>query len=389
MAPQREWYDKDYYEILGVTDSAAPKDITKAYRKLARQLHPDANPNNAAAEDKFKQVAAAYDVLGDEAKRKEYDEVRKLGPMGGMFGAGQGGPGGGAGGFGGPGGYSFNVGTDGLGDLLGGLFGNRGRRGPGAGGRGAGPQRGQDLTATLTLDFVDAANGITTALYLTSDAVCSTCNGNGAAPGSSPRVCGVCGGRGVVDDNQGFFSLSTPCTACAGKGVVIDSPCPTCHGSGSERRPRDVKVRIPAGVADGQTIRLKGRGGPGRNGGPSGDLLVECHVNPHRMFGRDGDNLTVRVPVTFTEAALGADIEVPTLDGGRVTLRLKPGTQPGTKHRVKGRGVATSRRTGDLIVTVDVAVPTTLSPEQRTAVEDLARSTTTSPRDHLFAPMEG
>ena len=373
MAPQREWYEKDYYKVLGVSDDATPKDITKAYRKLARGLHPDANPNDPKAEERFKDVSAAYDVVGDEAKRKEYDEVRRLGPMAG-------GPGGfGPGGFG-PGGAQFNVGTEGLGDLLGGLFGGRGRRGPGAGGRGAGPQRGDDLEATLTLSFVDAAHGITTSLQLVSDAVCSVCSGSGAAPGTSPRVCPTCGGRGTTDDNQGFFSFSTPCRTCQGRGVTIDDPCPNCRGGGTERRPREVKVRIPAGVADGQTIRLKGRGGPGRNGGPAGDLLVVCQVAPHPRFSRDGDNLLVRVPISFTEAALGSDIDVPTLDGGRVTLRVKPGTQPGSKHRVKGRGIATAHHTGDLIVTVDLVVPTELSEAEREAVEALGRATTSSPR---------
>ena len=376
MAPQREWMEKDYYKILGVPETATPKEVTKAYRQLARELHPDANPGNAAAEERFKDVSAAYDVVGDEAKRKEYDEVRRLGPVGGMFGGGR--PGGGGGG---PGNFSFN--GEGLGDLLGGLFGQRGRRGPGAGGRGAGPQRGEDLVATLTLDFEDAVRGITTSLHLTSDAACSTCAGSGAAPGTAPRVCGVCGGRGVVDDNQGFFSLSTPCTACAGRGVVIETPCPTCRGTGVERRPREVKVRIPAGVDDGKSIRLKGRGSPGRNGGPAGDLLVECKVTPHRIFGRDGQNLTVRLPVTFAEAVLGAEIDVPTLDGPSVKLRLKAGTQPGSKHRVKGKGVVTDRHTGDLIVTVDVVVPGHLNDAERAAVEALSRAGTPSPRAHL------
>jgi molecular chaperone DnaJ len=376
MAPQREWLEKDYYKILGVPEAAIAKDVTKAYRKLARELHPDANPGNAAAEERFKEVSAAYDVLGDEAKRKEYDEVRKLGPMGGMFG----GPGGG-GYSGAPGGFSFN--SDGLGDLLGGLFGQRGRRGPGAGGRGAGPQRGEDLQATLTLEFVDAVRGITTTLHLTSDAACTTCSGSGAAPGTQPHVCGVCGGRGVVDDNQGFFSFSSPCTACGGRGVVIDTPCPTCRGTGIERRPREVKVRLPAGVADGQTIRLKGRGGPGRNGGPAGDLLVDCRVHPHALFGRDGHNLTLRLPVTYAEAALGAEVDVPTLDGPTVKLRLKAGTQPNSKHRVKGKGVATDRHTGDLIVSVDVVVPKHLNDAERAAVEALARAGSPSPRAQL------
>ncbi len=278
MAAQREWFEKDYYRVLGVAETATAKEITKAYRKLARDSHPDTHPGDAAAEDRFKEVSAAYDVLGDETKRKEYDEVRRLGPVGGF---GPGGPGGG------PGGTTFNVGADGLGDLLGQMFG-RGRRGGGASAAG-GPQRGADVEATLTLDFADAVRGLTTTLYLTTDAQCGTCNGSGAKPGTSPKVCSRCGGRGVVDDNQGFFSFSSPCQACAGRGVTIESPCPTCRGAGVEKRQREVQARIPAGVADGQKIRLKGRGAPGRNGGPAGDLIVECHVVAHPRFGRDGE----------------------------------------------------------------------------------------------------
>src|SRR6478735_10506733 len=317
MAPQREWFEKNYYEVLGVDESATPKDITRAYRKLARQHHPDANPGNDQSEERFKEVSAAYDVLGDESKRKEYDEVRALGggnPFGGGFN-----PTSGPGGFKGQT-FDFNVGADGLGDVLGQMFG-RGRRGGGPSAA-AGPQRGDDLSANLTLDFADAAHGITTTLHLTSDAQCSTCHGSGAKPGTQPKVCSLCGGRGVIDENQGFFSFSSPCRQCHGTGVIVEEPCPTCRGTGIERRPREVQVRIPAGVADGQRIRLKGRGGPGRNGGPAGDLFVECKVTPHRVFGRDGNNLTVRVPVTFAEAALGGDIDVPTLDGPRVMLRL-------------------------------------------------------------------
>jgi molecular chaperone DnaJ len=379
VAPQREWYDKDYYKTLGVSDKADAKEITKAYRKLARELHPDANPGNAKAEEKFKDVSAAYDVLGDDAKRKEYDEVRRLGPMGNPFGAG-----GSGGAGGGPGGFNFNVGTDGMGDLLGGLFGRQRRPGGAAGGnRGVGPQRGEDLTASLTLEFVDAAHGLTTTLHLTSDASCTTCSGSGAAPGTQPRLCGVCNGRGVTDENQGFFSFSSPCVVCQGKGVVIDTPCPTCRGKGIERRPREVAVRIPAGVADGSTIRLKGRGGPGRNGGPSGDLLVECHVTPHALFSRDGVNLLLRVPITYPEAVAGADIDVPTLEGSTVKLRLRSGTQPGSKHRVKGKGISTTKATGDLIVTVDVVVPAKPTAEEIEAVEALRLVISTSPRAHL------
>lgn len=384
MDAQREWFEKDYYRALGVDEGASAKEITKAYRKLARDLHPDKNPGDAAAEERFKEVSAAYKVLGDEATRKEYDEVRRLGPMAGMGGAG-------AGGRGAPGGFTFNVddlgGAGGLGDLFGSMFGRgapggRGRPGT-AGASGVGPRRGADISAQLTVDFADAATGLTTTLYLTTDAQCSTCNGSGARPGTTPTPCSACGGRGVVDDNQGMFSFQSPCRVCQGQGVRIDDPCPTCAGSGVEQRQREVKTRIPPGVRDGQTIRLKGRGGPGRNGGPAGDLLVELHVTPHRLFGRSGDDLTVKVPVTFTEAALGGDIDVPTLDGSHVTLRLRPGTQTGSRHRVKGRGIETPKHTGDLIVTVEVQVPTELSDDQRAALEQLASATTVNPRSQL------
>lgn len=376
MAAQREWYEKDYYQVLGVSQDAAAKDITKAYRKLARQLHPDKNPGDSVAEEKFKEVAAAYDVLGDDTKRAEYDEVRRLGPMAGSRSSGS------------PGGFNFNVNDmgdmGGLGDLFGGRFGRRGgggaRSGAGSGG-GAGPRRGADVTALLTVEFADAVRGLETTLYLTTDAQCSTCHGSGAKPGTSPRVCSNCGGRGVVDDNQGLFSFSSPCHVCQGQGTVIDDPCPTCRGSGVEKRQREVKTRIPPGVKDGQTIRLKGRGGPGRNGGPNGDLLVELKVSPHPRFGRRENDLTVTVPVTFGEAVLGAEIEVPTLDGAPVTLRLKPGTQSRSRHRVKGKGIASKSNTGDLIVTVDVQIPTELNDEQREAVEQFAAATTVNPRE--------
>jgi molecular chaperone DnaJ len=374
MAAQREWFEKDYYKTLGVSQSATAKEITKAYRKLARDLHPDKNPGNAVAEEKFKEVASAYDVLGDDAKRKEYDEVRTLGPMGG-----RGAPG--------SGGFSFNVddmGDGSLGDLFGNMFGRGGQaRGRGGASSGVGPRRGADISAQLTVDFKDSISGITTTLYLTTDAQCSTCHGSGARPGTSPTMCSACGGRGVVDDNQGMFSFSTPCRVCGGQGTRIEDPCSTCRGSGVEKRQREVKTRIPAGVKDGQTIRLKGRGGPGRNGGPAGDLLVELKVMPHPLFGRSGDNLTVTVPVTFSEAVLGAEIYVPTLDGTRVTLRLKPGTQTGSRHRVKGKGIVTARNTGDLIVTVEVQVPTDLTESQRAAIDQLAAATTVNPRSSL------
>ena len=355
MTAQREWFEKDYYAVLGVSKDASDKDITKAYRRLARQYHPDANPGNADAEEKFKQISAAYDVVGDATKRAEYDEVRRVGPMGGF-------------GPGGNGSFNFDMGEDGLGDILGQMFGGRGRR---TGGSGVGPQRGKDIESALTLSFEDAAHGLTTSLHLTADATCTSCTGSGARPGTSPKVCSACGGRGSVADNQGFFAMSSPCRSCGGNGKVIEYPCSTCRGSGIERRPREVNVRIPAGVNDGQRIRLKGRGAPGRNGGPAGDLFVECRVTPHAVFQREGLNLLVRVPVSFTEAVLGSTISVPTLENSDVTLRLKSGTQSGSRHRVKGKGIVTPKSTGDLIVTVDVAVPTTLTDKERAALEAL------------------
>jgi molecular chaperone DnaJ len=368
VAPQREWFEKDYYAVLGVSETASQKDITRAYRKLARQYHPDASGGN---EERFKEISAAYDVVGDEAKRKEYDEIRRLGPLGGFA---AGGPGAGNGGF------SFtteNLGD--IGDLLGGLFGRGSRR---RGGR-TGPARGADLEAELHLSFVDAVNGITTAVNVVGDAPCSTCGGSGARPGTSPVACPRCSGRGVLDDNQGLFSFSQPCPRCAGRGIVVEDPCPTCNGSGIERRPRSVKVRVPAGVTDGQRIRLKERGAPGRNGGPAGDLFVVVNVAPHELFGRSGDDLTITVPVTFPEAALGADVKVPTLEGPPVTIRVPPGTRNGRTFRVKDRGVPRRNSRGDLLVSVEVAVPARLSAAERKAVEALAAANSESPRAHL------
>ncbi len=371
MTVQRDWYEKDFYKTLGVADGATDKEITKAYRKLARELHPDKNPGDDVAEEKFKEVSSAYDVLGSEDKRSEYDEIRRMGPatMGGRRG--------------GSDGFSFNVGDmgGGLGDVLGGMFGGRGGGQRARGGAGVQPRRGADIEASLTVDFADAITGLETTLYLTTDAQCSTCNGNGAKPGTSPKVCSSCQGRGVTDDNQGMFSFSSPCRACQGSGSVIESPCGTCRGSGIEKRPREVKARLPAGVKDGQTIRLKGRGGPGRSGGPNGDLLVQLKVMAHQRFGRSDNNLTVAVRVPFADAALGADIEVPTLAGPTVTMHIKPGTQSGSRHRVRGKGIETTKATGDLIVTVNVIVPTELSDAERQAITELRAATTVDAKD--------
>ena len=364
MAAQREWFDTDYYSVLGIGPEASAKEITRAYRKLARELHPDKNPGDTAAEERFKAVSAAYDVLGDEARRAEYDEVRRLGPMAGQ---------------GGSGGFSFDVGDmGGFGDLFGQMFTNGRQRGS------AGPRRGVDQSARLTLSFYDAAKGVTTSLNVTSEGRCETCTGSGAQPGSEPRLCGVCGGRGAVDENQGPFSFSSPCRACNGHGRIIDNPCGICGGIGATVGHRTVQVRIPSGVNDGQTIRLKGRGGPGRNGGPAGDLLVEVAVQPHERFTRQGVNLEVTLPVTFSELALGSEVDVPTLEGESVRLRLQPGTQSGSRHRVSGRGIEVTKRgtatRGDLIVRVVVNVPTALTEKQRKAVEHLSTVLTENPR---------
>lgn len=377
MAAQREWLEKDFYKTLGVTKGATAKEITKAYRKLARDLHPDKNPGNTKAEERFKEVSAAYDVLSDDTKRGEYDELRRMGAMGGF----RSGPAGGPGGAGGFGGFQPGAGGPDISDLLGQMFGGRGRKGRGA----HASESGADLTSTLSLDLAEAVRGITTAIHLSSEGQCSSCAGSGAATGTRPERCTACGGSGVTDDNQGLFSFSSPCRVCHGNGVTIANPCPTCRGTGAETRPREVKVRIPAGVKDGQTVRLRGKGAPGRNGGNAGDLLIKVKIVADDVFGRSGNNLTTTVPVTFAEAVLGGTIEVPTMDGPTVTLRLKPGTASGSRHRVKGKGITTTSKrngtkTGDLIVTVNVDVPTELSKAQRAAVEQLAAATTVNPR---------
>ena len=367
MAPQREWLEKNFYEILGVPETAGQKDISRAYRKLARQFHPDTNPGNDQAEERFKGITAAYDVIGDEAKRKEYDDIRRVGSMGGG------------------GNFRFEE-TGDLSDLFAQFFGG-GARAPGgrsgARPRASAPVRGADLEAELSLSFTDSVYGVTTTIALSSEAPCDVCHGSGARPGTVATQCAGCNGRGVTDDNQGLFSFSKPCAACGGRGSVIADPCSQCRGTGVERRPREVKVRIPAGVDNGQRIRLAGRGAPGRGGGPAGDLLVNVRVEPDRLFGRNGANLTLDVRITFPEAALGADIRVPTLDGDPVTIRIPPGTRPGRTFRVKSRGINTGKSVGDLLVTVDIAVPSSLTAEEKGLVEALHAATHDSPREYL------
>jgi molecular chaperone DnaJ len=363
----RDYVEKDYYAALGVPKDASAADIKKAYRKLAAENHPDRNPQG---EERFKEVSEAYDVLSDESKRREYDEARTLFAGGGgrRFRPG-------AGGFdvsdlfGGGGGGGFQ-------DVFSNLF--------GGGGRQAGPRRGADLETTATLSFADAYRGATVPLRLTSPGACSTCHGTGAAPGTAPRTCPVCNGQGVVARNQGSFSFAEPCRACQGTGHVVDTPCPTCHGSGEQQQERVISVRIPAGVADGQRIRLKGKGSPGERGGPAGDLFVRVTVSGHAVFGRKGDNVTITVPVTYAEAVLGTNVTVPTPEG-QVTLKVPAGTRSGRTFRVKGKGFPKKGGHGDLLVTVDVEVPKSLTDDAREALEAYAKLVDHDPRAHLKA----
>jgi molecular chaperone DnaJ len=377
VAPQREWLEKDYYEVLGVAKDASQDAIKKAYRKLARANHPDANPGDPEAEARFKAVGEAYAVLGDEQQRREYDELRRLGAAGFATS----GPGG-FGGFG-PGGFE---GAD-LGDLLGSLFGSAAGGGfPGATAtRTRRARRGQDLRADVHLTFEDALAGVRTTLRVTGDGACDTCGGSGAASGTSPVRCTVCGGRGQVTVDQGPFSFAQPCQTCGGRGTTIESPCTTCAGSGRVVKPRQLTVRIPAGVRDGAVIRVPGRGGPGVGDGPSGDVLVTVHVEPHPRFGRRGDDVTLEVPITYSEAALGTKLTIPTPRDGTRTIKVPAGTGSGRTFRVRGEGAPKKGGgNGDLLVTVKVQVPQRLSREQRTLLEQLAGLDDTTDRDRAL-----
>jgi molecular chaperone DnaJ len=359
----KDFLEKDYYKVLGVPKTASAEEIKKAYRKLARKYHPDANKGDVKAEERFKEISEAYNVLSDVKRRKEYDDARSL--FGGGFRTT--GPGG-AGGFGGFDlGDLFGQGTGdtGLGDLLGGMFGRRSRAGAQAR-----PRRGADVEAEASLSFSDAIEGATVPLRLTGEGPCAACRGTGARSGTIPRVCPSCQGTGQASRNLGSFAFSEPCRQCRGRGMVVDDPCPVCSGSGRAMSSRTIQARIPAGVADGQRIRLKGKGAPGERGGPPGDLYVRVHVAPHPVFGRSGHNLTVTVPLTFPEAALGAEIKVPTHRGVPVSVRIPPGTPSGRTFRVRGKGVRRpDGTTGDLLVTVAVQVPEHLSGKAREALE--------------------
>ncbi|MES9538044.1 MULTISPECIES: molecular chaperone DnaJ [unclassified Actinomadura] len=379
----KDYLEKDYYKVLGVAKTASQEEIKKSYRKLARKYHPDANKGDTEAEDRFKEVSEAYDVLSDEKRRKEYDAVRSMpggfrGQQGGGFPFDLGDI------FGQSGGTQTGGAGERIGDLFGGLFGGR----AGGGARTAGTRRarrGADVETEVTLSFGRAMNGVTVPIKLTSEAACNSCRGTGAKAGTVPRVCPNCEGTGHETRNLGNFGFQEPCKECRGRGLVVDDPCPTCHGSGRATGTRTIQARIPAGVADGQKIRLKGKGAPGENGGPAGDLYVNIKVLPHKVFGRSGDNLTLTVPVTFPEAALGGEIRVPTFQGQPVTLKLPEGTPNGRKFRVKGRGAPRRDGTkGDLLVTVDVHVPQKLDEQSR---EALAKLRTAGAGDDLRADL--
>ncbi len=359
----RDAVEKDYYKALGVTKDASTADIKKAYRKLARDNHPDTNPHG---ETRFKEVSESYDVLSDPTKRAEYDEQRSLFGAGPRPGFGAGGPA--------PGGMPFDLsdlfgrpgGGGGAGGGLGDLFG----RAQGRGGRvRQQPVKGDDVEATVTLSLLDALNGAQVPLRLTTTAACVTCRGSGAAPGTAPRACGVCGGRGVTQANQGAFAFAEPCAACRGTGQVVDTPCPTCSGQGQTRQERTLTVRVPAGIEDGQKVRVAGRAGPGQHGGPAGDVLVRIRITPDPTFARRGKDVTVTAPVSFPVAALGGQVSAPTPDGSTITLKVSPGTASGRTFRVKGRGGPK----GDLLVTLEVTVPKMLTDEGRAALEAYAK----------------
>jgi molecular chaperone DnaJ len=372
----------DYYKILGVGKNASEDEIKKAYRKLARKYHPDANQGDKKAEERFKEISQAHDVLSDPEKRKAYD---RGGFLGGFAPGGAGG-----------GGFDPGAFTGGFSDILSNLFGGGGGAGPAGGRGGAGgrvrprPARGRDLETEVSLSFEQAVKGAQVPLAVPTSQPCPTCHGSGAKPGTTPRVCPVCNGRGLESQSQGIFSMSQPCSNCHGSGTVIDDPCPTCQGSGAQRSIKRMRVNIPAGVKDGSRIRLAGKGEPafGANGdaGAPGDLYVITRVGESSVFKRSGDNLEVEVPLTIPEALQGAVIEVPTLNGSK-RLRVPPGTRHGTVQRLRGEGPARlgGKGNGDIHYRFVLDVPTSLSPEQSEAVDRLSKVMNGNPRERLFA----
>jgi molecular chaperone DnaJ len=355
------------YETLGVPKNASDDEIKKAYRKLAREYHPDRNPGDNGAEERFKEVQTAYDLLSDPEKRREYDTYGASVPRGFP----------GAAGGGGVRFEEFDLGN--LGDILGGMFG-AGRRGGGA--RMA--VRGDDLETRVRISFEDSLKGAQVRVPVEVETACSVCHGTGAEPGTAPVVCPECGGRGVVSDSQGLFAFSQPCSRCQGNGTIVEKPCRQCRGTGRERRRKHYSVKIPAGAKSGTRVRLKGKGEAGRNGGPPGDLFVVVDVEPSTIFVRRGSDLVLDVPVTYPEAALGASVEIPTPDGP-VALKIPAGTESGKLLRVKGRGAPHLKGNGrgDLLARVNVTVPKKLSKAEKEALEAYGKVSRENPRERL------
>ena len=357
----------DLYKTLGVDKKASPDEIKKAYRKLARENHPDANQGDAAAEERFKEIQGAYDTLSDAEKRKQYDTFGANGPR--------------AGGGTGPGGFAYeNVDLSDLLGQFGGIFG----RGGGRRGRPQ-PQRGADLESRVRLSFEDALAGAQVRVPVEADAACRTCHGTGAEPGTSPVTCPQCGGSGTVSDSHGLFALSQPCPRCRGNGVIVEKPCKTCRGAGRERVTKRYAVKIPAGAKDGTRVRLRGKGEAGTNGGPSGDLFVVVSVEPSTLYERRDADLVLDVPVTYPEATLGATVEIPTPEGP-VNLKVPAGTESGKLLRVKGRGAPKLKGggKGDLLARVKVTVPQKLTKAERGALEEYDKVLRERPRDRAF-----
>jgi molecular chaperone DnaJ len=356
---------KDYYGTLGVGKSASQDEIKKAYRKLARQFHPDRNPGDKQAEERFKEIQEAYSVLSDTEKRRRYD-------AGDMFTGGAGGAGFDP--------SAFRTGGFGsFGDILSDLFGRGGRAGPQR-------QRGRDLETEVRLSFDQAINGAQVSVAVPKEDACATCNGTGAQPGTTPRTCSRCNGRGIETEGQGMFSISQPCSVCGGRGVVIENPCKTCGGRGVTRQVKRYRVRIPAGVREGSRIRLAGKGEPGVAGGPTGDLYVITRVAASPVFNRKGDDLEVEVPITIAEAVRGATVEVPTLNGTK-KIRVPAGTRDGTIQRLRGEGPQklSGRGRSDIRYRMRIDIPKSLTTEQRQAIEQLAEVINGNPRADLLA----
>jgi molecular chaperone DnaJ len=373
---------KDFYSVLGVSSSASQDEIKKAYRKLAKQYHPDANANDPKAAERFKEISEANNVLGDAEKRKQYDEMRRLGAFEGFSGArggaGGGFPGGRPGGApGGAAGFDFsNVdigGLGGLGDLFSSIFNQSGRAGA-AGGRGRAPERGQSVETHVEVPFRTAIAGGKIPVTLEVTEECPTCHGSGAAPSATMKICPECSGRGTVSFGQGGFAVNRPCPVCLGRGQVPSQPCPTCNGSGEVRTRKKVMITVPPGSDNGTKVRLKGQGGRGANGGPAGDLIVEFVVHPDRFFKREGQDLVATVPLNIAQATLGSKISVRTIDDKKVAIRIPPGTPSGKRFRVRGQGVQKGGEKGDLIVEVTIATPEHLTDEQEKMMREFAEA---------------